>query len=285
MRNGSLTLAVLLLAGGCQQETAPAADQTGGAQASQSEAAIAQDEIAGATEAPSEAPPVSIAGAGRSVEVSNEVYEFKYAYPDVAGAIPGLKEILDGRMAEARSRLASSASDDEKSAKKDGYPYHAHSYGAQWQQVADLPGWLSLSSEFYTYSGGAHGMSGFESLLWDRRAQTARRPRDLFTGADELRAAIRTPFCDALDKQRADRRGEPVRRDSGQMFTECIDPVAQTLILGSSNGQTFDRIGVLVGPYEAGPYAEGTYEVTLPVTGKVMATLKPQYRTAFSIGQ
>ena len=69
------------------------------------------------------------------------------------------------------------------------------------------------------------------------------------------------------------------------MFSECIDPLASTLILGSANGQTFDRIGVLIAPYEAGPYAEGEYEVTLPVGAAVMRALKPQYRTSFSPGR
>jgi Protein of unknown function (DUF3298). len=267
----------------CMGDGGPSPERT--ATQSDTEAAMVEEEIAGATEAPSEAPPATVAGAGRSVDFANDLYEFKYSYPDVAGAIPALKEILDGRMAESRSQLATSSADEEAAAKKDGFPYRQHSYGAEWKRVADLPGWLSLSLEFYTYTGGAHGMSGFDALLWDRRAETARKPRDLFASSDALRAAIRGPFCDALDKERERRRGEPVQRNSGQMFTECIDPMAQTLLLGSSNGMTFDRIGILVGPYEAGPYAEGSYEVTLPVTGKVMATLKPQYRSAFAVGQ
>lgn len=272
-------LALVLLAGGClsKKDDAPPSD------APATEASVSLSDIEASdspSDAPSEAPP-----AGRSVDVSNELYEFSFAYPDAAGAIPALKDLLDGQMAQARSQLASSSRDDQKSAKKDGYPYLQHSYGAKWDVVTDLPGWLSLSAQVYTFSGGAHGMTNFDSLLWDRRADTARKPRDLFTGADALRNAIQKPFCQALNKEREKRRGEPVQSDSGQMFTECIDPLAQTLILGSTNQQTFDRIGILVAPYEAGPYAEGTYEVTVPVTGRVMAVLKPQYRTAFSVGQ
>ena len=70
---------------------------------------------------------------------------------------------------------------------------------------------------------------------------------------------------------------------STEIFDECIDPVKSTVILGSSNKQTFDRIGILVAPYEAGPYAEGDYEVTLPVTQAVLAAVKPEYRAAFSL--
>lgn len=276
--------ALLPAVSGCmgrQDASAPADSATSRA----ASMAAAEVEPPEASAEPSEAPSEIPADTGRSVAASNDLYEFSYSYPDAAGAIAQLKDLLDTRLYNAREQLASSASDDRKAAKKDGFPFHQHSYGAKWQVVTDLPGWLSLSAQLYSFSGGAHGMSNFDSLLWDRRAEVVRKPRDLFTSTDALRNAIRDPFCDALDKERETRRGEPVQRDSGQIFTECIDPVAQTLILGSSNGETFDRIGILVAPYEAGPYAEGTYEVTLPVTGKVMAILKPQYRTSFSVAE
>ena len=69
------------------------------------------------------------------------------------------------------------------------------------------------------------------------------------------------------------------------MFDQCIDPTASTVILGSSNKQQFDRIGILIAPYEAGPYAEGDYEITLPVTKAVLAAVKPQYRSVFALGR
>ncbi|KQM22127.1 hypothetical protein ASE49_02140 [Novosphingobium sp. Leaf2] len=231
------------------------------------------------TQAPPPAPPAK----ARTEKQENALYEFGYAYPAAVSAIAPLRKIFDDRLDQSRTQLIADAREGKADADKDQYPYHPFSRDTTWKVVADLPQWLSLSAEFYEYSNGAHGNSGFDTLLWDRRAQTARQPLDMFVGKDMLRSAIQGPFCDALDKERAKKRGEPVTRGSADMFSDCIDPTAQTLILGSSNGQTFDRIGLLVAPYEAGPYAEGSYEVTLPVTGKVMAALKPQYRSAFSI--
>jgi hypothetical protein len=190
--------------------------------------------------------------------------------------------MLDQRLDAAKSDVDASARSGKADAAKDGFPFHAYERQAEWKVVTDLPGWLSLSSTLYEFSGGAHGMTNYDALLWDREADTARKPGDLFASQDVLRDAIQAPFCDMLDQQRAKKRGEPVQR-SGQMFTECIDPTAQTVILGSTNRRTFDRIGVLVAPYEAGPYAEGSYEVTVPVTAKVIAALKPEYRAAFSM--
>ena len=67
------------------------------------------------------------------------------------------------------------------------------------------------------------------------------------------------------------------------MFYDCIKPSEQTVILGSSNGKAFDKIGILVGPYAAGPYAEGDYELTFPVTARLLAAAKPEYRAAFAV--
>jgi len=220
--------------------------------------------------------------AGRSEKVSTALYEFEYAYPAAAGAIPGLKAALDQRLDTARRELEQASKADEAEAKKSGFPYRPHSFGANWKVVTDLPGWLSLSADSYEYTGGAHGMSFFDSVLWDRRANAVRTPLDLFTSKGALSAAIREPFCAALDKEREKRRGRPVNRAGGDSFDECIDPVESTVILGSSNGRTFNRLGVLVGPYAAGPYAEGTFDITLPVTAAVLEAVKPAYRADFS---
>lgn len=279
MRNCGWAFAVLLMAGGCQGGRDDGVPETGQTAAAAVDPASAQAEASGA---PGEAVPVAT---GRSVAASNDLYEFGFSYPDAAGAIPQLRDMFDAQLVRMRSRLAAAAREDQATARKDGYQFNPHSYSAAWDTVADLPDWLSLSAQIATYSGGAHGMSNFDSMLWDRRTQAVLKPRDLFASTDALRVALREPFCDALDRERETRRGEPVQRDSEQMFSECIDPVAQTLILGSTNGRTFDRIGILVAPYEAGPYAEGSYEVTLPVTDRVMAVLKPPYRGSFSVGR
>jgi hypothetical protein len=40
---------------------------------------------------------------------------------------------------------------------------------------------------------------------------------------------------------------------------------------------------VLVAPYNAGPYAEGSYEVTVPVTPEILALVKAEYRDSFAV--
>lgn len=221
----------------------------------------------------------------RAVKEETPLYDFDYAYPAAAGAIPQLKARLDADLARTRAKLVASARADQAEARKDGFPYRKHGWSQTWQVVTRLPGWLSLSATYWNYTGGAHGMSWFGAMLWDRTARVPRNPLDLFTGKAALAAAIRTPFCAALDRQRAEKRGEKVDRKSDEPFNACIDPTAETVILGSASGRAFDRIGILVAPYSAGPYAEGTYEVTVPVTPAVLAAVKPRFRAAFAVGR
>ncbi len=243
----------------------------------------------GATGTPAdEAPPPEQSGPAQdgadsdlSVDISNERYEFQFTYPVQAARIPELRDWFLARRASARSRIASQASQGQKEAAKGNYPYHAYASTTNWQVVTDLPDWLSLSAEIYTFSGGAHGMSGFDALLWDRRTGTPHQAADLFTSREALSSAVQSRMCKALDAERVRRRGAPLV--PGDTFSDCIDPLDQTILLGSSNGTTFDRIGFEIAPYEAGPYAEGSYDITLPVDGAVMRALKPQYRSRFSI--
>ena len=66
-------------------------------------------------------------------------------------------------------------------------------------------------------------------------------------------------------------------------FNECVSLEDVTVLLGSSNGRAFNRIGVQIGPYVAGPYVEGSWEFTLPVTADVFAAVKPEYSDAFAV--
>lgn len=229
------------------------------------------------------AAPVAAAPPARAVKLATPAYSFEYAYPAAAGAIPRLRALLDADLARQLAKLKRQAAQAQVEARRDKFPYHAWYYNQTWQVVTDLPGWLSLSASFANYSGGAHGMAWFGSMLFDKQAQRARDPLTLFTTKEALSRAIRGPFCDALDKQRAERRQARVNRASGDEFDKCIDPVGETVILGSRGKRGFDRIGILVPPYEAGPYAEGTYEVTVPVTPAVIAAARPEFRAAFTV--
>jgi hypothetical protein len=150
--------------------------------------------------------------------------------------------------------------------------------------VADLPGYLSLSNDWSNYTGGAHGMYGMQGFVWDKANKRGFDSAELFVSPAVLDDAMGGSVCAALNKEREKRRGEPVD-PKDEFFGGCPGLDEATILVGSSNRRTFDRITVWFGPYVAGAYAEGAYELDFPMTKAMLDTVKPAYTAAFSAGK
>ena len=218
----------------------------------------------------------------RAVSEETDDFLFEYSYPSQAGRIPELAALLDRRLARNRAELAENAGEARREARSNGFPYNKHSYSSEWKVVADLPGWLSLSEDVSTYTGGAHGNYTMQSLVWDKQAGKAIDAIALFVSPAALEKALGERFCDGLDRERAKRRGAPVAADSDDQFDQCPKIGELEVLVGSSNRRTFNRLTFYAGPYVAGPYVEGAYEVNVNVDRAILGAVKPEYREAFS---
>ncbi|HEY6815587.1 MAG TPA: DUF4163 domain-containing protein [Croceibacterium sp.] len=218
----------------------------------------------------------------RAVAEETDDFLFEYSYPSEAGEIPELAALLDGRLARNREALAGEAVQARREARSNGFPYNKHSHASEWKLVADLPGWLSLSEDVSTYTGGAHGNYTRQSLVWDKQAGKALDGIALFASSAALEEALGDKFCDGLDRERAKRRGAPIAEDSAEQFDQCPALDELEVLVGSSNRRTFNRLTFYAGPYVAGPYAEGAYEVNVNVDRAILAAVRPEYREAFS---
>ena len=271
MRASIALISVMLAMAGCNR---PASSSPEDARATPAASALPM----ASASAPAAAQPV---GGARSVKIDNALYQFDYSYPAAAGAIPALRQQLDAELKKQRGELIAEANEAKAGAARDGFDYNPNSRYTEWKVVTETPGWLSLSSLVSAFTGGAHPNYWFAAILWDKAANRQREAAELFTSKADLTRAIQPEFCRQIDHERAKRRGEPVKRASGEEYDKCLDPASYVLILGSSNGKAFNRIGILVPPYEAGPYVEGSYEATLPVTLAILAEVKPEFRAAF----
>ena len=218
---------------------------------------------------------------GVKVREETKLFLYEYAYPAQAAAIPALAAVLDARGAKARDEMIGEARAMEEEDVRGEFPVPQHMFEEDWQVVADLPGWLSLSGFFSTYTGGAHGMYGMEGYVWDKQRGRGMDSADLFRSPDYLGSLMGNRVCEALNKEREERRGEPVG-ESDDLFNGCPDLSESTVLVGSSNGKTFDRITVWFGPYVAGPWVEGAYELDFPMTKEMLEAVKPAYRSSFS---
>lgn len=226
---------------------------------------------------------VAVAALASAPALAAPQLEYSYKTPARANPFPPLKAWFAADARAAKAKFDREVARERVTSKRDKYPFNGWESTREWKIVAETPRFLSLSLEGYAFSNGAHGNTYFDALLYDKTTRQRLKPVGLFTNPGALSQTIRTDFCRQLDLQRERKRGTKV--DHSDMFGECVDPLKSTLILGSSNGRAFDRIGILIGPYEAGPYAEGTYDVTLPVTRAILAQVKPQYRGAFAVAR
>ncbi|RVT39893.1 DUF4163 domain-containing protein [Sphingobium algorifonticola] len=216
-----------------------------------------------------------------NITETSDLLEYAYAYPVEAAAIPAIAARLTEDATRAQASAITMAREDEAAAKQSGYPYRRHSSQTSWTVKADTPRLLALLGELYFYTGGAHGNSGYKVLMWDKARNGETGVIAMATSPEALQQAIGARFCAALDAARAAKRGGPVMRgDDG--FTRCVDPLKQSLIFASRDGKAIDSLLIVIGPYEAGPYSEGTYDIALPVDAALIAAMKPAFRDAFS---
>jgi hypothetical protein len=215
-----------------------------------------------------------------NVSESNDLIEFVYAYPADAAQIPELAKVLDSDRGKKREALVAAAQRGKAAAEKANLPYRAHSHRQIWQRVTSTPRFLSLSAKIESYAGGAHGNDAFDTLIWDRNSRKQLKPLDLFKSGEAFDNSIRDSFCAGIKRAKA-ARGLKADDAPDGVFAKCPPASAQTVWLGSSNGRFLDRMTIAIGPYEVGPYAEGSYRINVPVTGALVKAVKDEFARDF----
>lgn len=262
----SLSLMVLLAA--CEGQSANAPGNSPGSNG----AAAVGNQVAVAVKAST--PPTE----PFSVEEENDLYVFSYSWP---GSIPPkLESRFKEEMTKAKAELVAGAKEDRDERARQGFDYHPQAAQRGYEMAGVSPRLLSLASTSYGFTGGAHGSSGSGAILWDKALDREIAISDLVRPGTSWTGAIRQPFCVLLDREREKRRGEPVRKDD--MFGGCPAYNEVTVLLQDTDKNwRFDHMLVTADQYIAGPYAEGPYEISLPITAKMIERLKPEYRLSF----
>ena len=276
LTSASLLLATMALAG-CNKTASPTANQSTNNGQAVNEAAAARPAAADNATNATKSDPGSITSKDGGLD-------FEYGWPTEAAAIPALDSWLRGHADSARKKAAAMASSDQKSAKESDYPFRAHSFAQHWSVAANTPALLVLGAEGYTYTGGAHGMPFVSTILWDK-ARQQRLGTAALLDVPMLAKILKPRFCKALNDQREEKRGEPVS-DKGDSavpeFNQCVDMTKQEIVPLSVGGKALDTVQIIILPYEAGPYAEGTYTIDLPLDDAALAAVKPAWKNAFA---
>lgn len=218
-------------------------------------------------------------------ETNRDDYEFYASWPSEAGRIPKLNKLFENRAREQEADIAKIAADQGTERAEINVPRMVQlTMYNNTRIVGSNARFVSLMTEAYVHTGGAHGFPGTGALLWDRRSGE-QRVSSLFSDG---MAAFRQPWCDALDREREVRSEGQWKRSSGKKYLDLWDcPKLDDLAIMpmGAQGKPFDRIRFVATPYLAGPYSDGDWEFTFPVTTDVIALLKPEYRSSFRVYQ
>jgi hypothetical protein len=237
-----------------------------------------------AAEAKPEAKPATPAPKAFVFDEKNDLIDFHFAWSAEAAAIPELVTRFQAEMAKAKDELAAGAKEDKAMRDKEGFDFHGYQSSTDYKTAGQSERLLSLTVDVGSYTGGAHGNYGTSGLLWDRQATREIKVADLFVDAANRDRLLTQRWCDALNRAREEKRGEPVT--GNDMFDECpkLDEIAIVPTDKDGNGR-FERLILTASPYVAGPYVEGSYEIDLPVTADLISALKADYQGSFEAGQ
>jgi hypothetical protein len=220
------------------------------------------------------------AAAPVKIERNSKALEFSYAWPAEAAAVPALDRRFRSDLDKALREALANAREDQALARKQKRSFNPHVFSMQWTTAGQTPRLLSLQNQLGTFEGGAHPLTTYNELLWDRRQNREVSFGALFTRSGAFTALTRAAYCKALDAERAKRR-EGMKLDLAE-FNECpkyaglaIAPVDK-----NKNGR-FDTLDFVASPYVAGPYVEGEYDIRLPMTRQLIAAIQPGYRASF----
>ena len=127
---------------------------------------------------------------------------------------------------------------------------------------------VSLKRVDFDYSGGAHPNTLTSGILWDKALKRRLGLTDLFRKNTDL-AILDQALCSAINAAKRARVPDsvsvPLNGRPGNSCPRAAD-TAFVLAPGTVNGKAAGLI-FFIGAYQVGPYAEGAYEIAIPVTG------------------
>ncbi len=139
---------------------------------------------------------------------------------------------------------------------------------------------FSLMRIDFDYSGGAHPNTVATGLLWDKAEGRRIAASDLF-GEKADKTNLERALCQAVNTAKTKRPGAEPVSTTGDMWTcpklkDVAVTVAPGTIPGKAGGLTF-----LLDAYAVGPYVEGPYYLTLPLSA-FQSALSPEYAGEFA---
>ncbi|MEM8696811.1 MAG: DUF4163 domain-containing protein [Pseudomonadota bacterium] len=205
---------------------------------------------------------------------------FTVELPTLPDAVPQLRSRLESLRDQARSDYDRGRAELAEIMPADSPMVTGYEHNQRWTIAGRTDRLISLGSETYSYSGGAHGNTAFDAILWDVAGDRPLAVIDLFTNRYLGLSLIDMRFCAGLREEQLDRLGAISEDD---LWADCPPVEAVALFPTGSADGPFTGFTVSVPPYIAGPYSAGPFEIDVPVTAEMLALIKSEYRASFAV--
>lgn len=205
----------------------------------------------------------------------------KLTLPEAIKPYPDLHARLYGEEVSKLRQFAEGAQADRTEAGGDeGLP--AYEKTVTFAAAGETGKLFSLQRVDFDYSGGAHPNTLATGILWDKALKRLIGAGDLFRKGADL-TPLDQALCTAVNAARRARvpAARSISLNGGGDFT-CPRAADTPFVLapgtvgGKAGGLVF-----LIGPYQVGPYAEGSYEIAIP-HAVFHALLVPAYADEFA---
>jgi len=218
-----------------------------------------------------------------AIDRQDALVDFHASWPAGAASIPALDKRFRADAEKAFADLIKIAREDKAMRDKDGLEYHQLSSTTDYRLAGASERLLSLEGVVEGYTGGAHGSHGSMAVLFDKVLGQDIGYTGLFVEPGRAFGSIAKAWCAGLDAERAKRRPADFEAAPDDPFSACpeLDEIHVSPVDENRDGR-FEALRIVADPYVAGPWAEGEYEVTLPVTAAMVAMFKPAYRSSFA---
>lgn len=210
------------------------------------------------------------------IRQSSPALEWRWRVAPEAATQPALLKAMRSAGLQEAATAKADAAEDAASQKKAGFPFRRYETISDWTLAADTPRLLALAGEIYSYTGGAHGNTGHAVRIWDKTARRSIAFDALFIDWPRARKLIEPGFCRALAEAQKTRRG--ATPPLGGEFDACPKLSEQPIVPFGGLATRAPQYRVLIGPYVAGPYSEGSYVITTAWPEGVKSLVKPAYR-------
>jgi hypothetical protein len=219
--------------------------------------------------------PAPVPASALLIREATPAIDWRWRAAPEAATQPGLLRAMRGEAMTELGKVRAAATREAADARKEGFPFRRYETINDWSLAADTLALLVLAGEVYSYTGGAHGNTGYAARIWDKAGKRQIGIEALFSDWPRARKLLEPVYCKALADEQARRR---MGAEAGADAAACPKLSEQPVVPFAGLGRQARQFRVLLAPYVAGSYAEGSYLITVPWPEAVRQFVKPAYQ-------